>query len=80
MLPTYKASAMVLVETPRQKTWQWVRPFTSERPTPPLAERQGFEPWVRLSTDNSLAVSPIRPLSHLSLPLLGTSWTHSPKS
>ena len=31
-----------------------------------LAEREGFEPSDRVSPVNSLAVSPIRPLSHLS--------------
>ncbi len=33
----------------------------------PLAEREGFEPSDEISLVNSLAVSPIRPLSHLSL-------------
>ena len=32
------------------------------------AEREGFEPSDPVSQVNSLAVSPIRPLSHLSLP------------
>ena len=31
-----------------------------------LAEREGFEPSDKVSLVNSLAVSPIRPLSHLS--------------
>jgi hypothetical protein len=31
-----------------------------------LAEREGFEPSDEFSLVNSLAVSPIRPLSHLS--------------
>ena len=39
---------------------------TSLAPLP--AEKQGFEPWVPVSQDNSLAVSPIRPLSHFSQP------------
>jgi hypothetical protein len=33
----------------------------------PVAEREGFEPSDEFSLVNSLAVSPIRPLSHLSL-------------
>jgi hypothetical protein len=33
----------------------------------PLAEREGFEPSDEFNLVNSLAVSPIRPLSHLSL-------------
>ena len=33
------------------------------------AEREGFEPSDPVTQVNSLAVSPIRPLSHLSLPL-----------
>jgi hypothetical protein len=32
----------------------------------PVAEARGFEPPVRFKTDNSLAVSPIRPLWHAS--------------
>ena len=39
------------------------------------AERQGFEPWDPVSQVNSLAVSPIRPLSHLSWHFLDHSWT-----
>jgi hypothetical protein len=31
-----------------------------------VAEARGFEPPVRFKTDNSLAVSPIRPLWHAS--------------
>ena len=31
------------------------------------AEREGFEPSDKVSLVNSLAVSPIRPLSHLSI-------------
>jgi hypothetical protein len=34
--------------------------------TGPTAEREGFEPSDPVSQVNSLAVSPIRPLSHLS--------------
>ena len=32
-----------------------------------LAERQGFEPWVRLPADNGFRDRPIRPLWHLSI-------------
>ena len=32
-----------------------------------FAEKQGFEPWDQVSPVNSLAVSPIRPLSHFSV-------------
>jgi hypothetical protein len=32
-----------------------------------VAEARGFEPPVRFKADNSLAVSPIRPLWHASL-------------
>jgi hypothetical protein len=39
------------------------RPSTNR----PLAEREGFEPSDEFNLVNSLAVSPIRPLSHLSL-------------
>jgi hypothetical protein len=34
----------------------------------PRAEREGFEPSDPVTQVNSLAVSPIRPLSHLSVP------------
>ncbi len=44
---------------PWRKTWR----STSR------AEREGFEPSDPVTQVNSLAVSPIRPLSHLSLPL-----------
>ncbi len=37
-------------------------------PGPERAEREGFEPSDPVTQVNSLAVSPIRPLSHLSLP------------
>src|ERR1700749_2571142 len=39
----------------------------SSRHRQPSAEREGFEPSGPVSQANSLAVSPIRPLSHLSL-------------
>ena len=42
---------------------------------PPPAEREGFEPSEPVSQLNSLAVSPIRPLSHLSAHnLRGMGW------
>ena len=41
----------------------------AKRPNPQVtAEREGFEPSDPVSQVNSLAVSPIRPLSHLSRP------------
>ncbi|CAN5677333.1 histidinol-phosphate transaminase [soil metagenome] len=42
-----------------------------------VAEARGFEPPVRFKADNSLAVSPIRPLWHASLNVLGDYRTRS---
>ena len=64
--PTYPATSYP-TPTLRERLRTPIRGFPT-RLALQLAERQGFEPWVRLSTDNSLAVSPIRPLSHLSWP------------
>ena len=44
-------------------------PLVVEGPVADTAEREGFEPSDPVTQVNSLAVSPIRPLSHLSLPL-----------
>ena len=43
-----------------------------------VAEARGFEPPVRFKTDNSLAVSPIRPLWHASRRSEGKAYTALP--
>ncbi len=44
----------------------WPRHASAEGTGETSAEREGFEPSDPVSQVNSLAVSPIRPLSHLS--------------
>jgi hypothetical protein len=39
-----------------------------------LAERQGFEPWVRIAPYNAFRVRRLRPLSHLSMPSINTKF------